>query len=229
VQLVLGFVLMLLFTASMRATLRPEREGFAYLRIGMDEFNVFLVGIIFAILFFGFYIALVVVMGLAIALGFAVGGVIGAIVIGGAGFLAMIGVLIWFQVRFSLAYPLSLMRGRLVLGEAWALSRGRFWTLFGAYFAIGLLLLAIWAVVAMVTMGPYYAALLRAGWDPQKIQAAGDSLMAQQMAGISAMTVVGWILNGAIGGLAVALGGGAVATAARELAPDGSQIATEFA
>ena len=42
----------------------------------------------------------------------------------------------WFYVKLSLSFPLTLLRRRFVIGEAWTLTKGRFWTLFGAYFMI---------------------------------------------------------------------------------------------
>lgn len=227
-QFVVLLIVMLLFNASMRAVLRPEDEGFAYLKVGMDELHVFILGVIGVGLFFVFYIAMVIVMALAFTLSFAVAGPVGGIALGGLGLLAVLAVLIWFQVRYSLAFPLTLLRRKLVIAEAWQLSRGHFWTLFGAYLLIGVIIMAATIAVAFLTMGPYLAALA-GGIDPQSLQSAAEAQMAQQAAGFTTMTIVGLVLNGIIGGIWIALSGGAVATAARDLATDGQAVAREFA
>jgi hypothetical protein len=221
-------VFLWLFAASMRATLRPQESGFAYLRLGGDEFNMVLLGLIFFGALIAGYVGVVILIAIAAVIGAVTTGVAGAVVMGMVGAVAALGVLFWFQTRYSLTFPVSLMRGRLVLGEAWRLTKGRFWSLFAAYFVIGFLVIALWVVVAAVTMGSYYAALLRGGLDPQGIEAASAAQMAA-LATPSPVMILGWLLSGAIGGLGVALGGGAVATAARDVAPEGPAIAQEFA
>lgn len=217
-----------LFAASMRATLRPNEPGFAWLRLGGDEFNMVLLGLIFFGALIAGYVGVVILVAIVAVVGAVTTGVAGAVVMGVVGAMAALGVLLWFQTRYSLTFPVSLMRGRLVLGEAWQLTKGRFWTLFAAYLVIGLLVTVLWVIIAAVTMGSYYAALFRGGLDPQAMEAASAAQMAA-LATPSPMMIFGWLLSGAVGGLGVALGGGAVAAAARDLAPDGPAIAQEFA
>ena len=53
--------------------------------------------------------------------------------------------------------------------------------------------------------------------------------MARQAGPIDAMMIIGWIFGAVSGGLAIALDGGAIATAARELAEDKAGMADTFA
>jgi hypothetical protein len=217
-----------LFTATQRAVLRPEQGGFAYMRIGMDELKMFALAFVLLILL---YVGMLVV------------GVIAAIVIGAvtvaAGpaamgismiFLicALLAAAIWFEVRVSLMFPLTLMTGNIAIGEGWRLSKGRFWTLFGGYFVIGLILTVLWIGALSVTMGPYLAALGRAGSDPLAVQQAMQEQMAQ-FASFTPESILALVLAGVVGGLGLALIGGAVATAAKELTVDREGMAQTFA
>jgi hypothetical protein len=136
---------------------------------------------------------------------------------------------VWVLVRVSLAYPLTFLRGRIVIGEAWRLSHGRFWTLFGGYLIVFLVALALAIAVAMVTAWPLVEEIARRGFTLQTLQAVAQLQLARQAAGIDAMMVIGWLLNGLVGALSLALYGGAMATAARELAADSEGMARTFA
>jgi hypothetical protein len=141
----------------------------------------------------------------------------------------VLAVAVWLEVRLSLAFPLTVMRGRIVIGEAWRASRGRFWTLFGAYIVIFLLMLVLWIAASLVTSGGYFAELAASGFTPEGIQAAGEHQMARQFGSINATTVIGWLLGAIAGSLSIALFGGAMATAARELTGHTDELAETFA
>jgi hypothetical protein len=154
--------------------------------------------------------------------------------IGIAAALAMIEMILlfvlffWLWTRFALAFPLTLLRGRIIIGESWRITRGRFWSLFAAFFVIVLILLILWVAVTMVTSGGYFAQLAKGGTDPIAMQQAAQQQM-RQLGSISGRMVAGWIFGGIVGGLTVALWGGSVATAARELTVNPDEIAETFA
>ncbi|TMJ18642.1 MAG: hypothetical protein E6G92_02025 [Alphaproteobacteria bacterium] len=217
-----------LFTATQRAVLRPEQSGFAYIRVGMDELKMFALAFVLLILL---YVGMLIV------------GIVGAIIIGvvavAAGpaamgvsmivlFCALIALAIWFEVRVSLMFPLTLMTGNIAIGEGWRLSKGRFWALFGGYLVVGLILLVLWIGVMAATMGPYLAALSRIGSDPLAMQQAMQAQMAEY-ASITPQSILRLALSGLVGGLGMALIGGAVATAAKELTTDREGMAETFA
>jgi len=67
--------------------------------------------------------------------------------------------------RFSLAGPLTLLEGKIIIGPSWRLTRGHFWRLLGAYLVIVLLLGLIYAVAMMLRPGPSMASMFNLG-DP---------------------------------------------------------------
>jgi len=227
------FVLfMILFTATQRAVLRPEQGAFAYIRIGMDELRMIGLSLLLVILFYLGVLVLAIVLAVGVMAAAAGGGLGGAVAIPILMILflcSMLALTFWFQVRVSLMFPLTLMRGRISITEGWRLSRGRFWTLFGAYFIIFLLLLVLWSAVASVTMGPYFAEIMRSGMTPEALQAAAGHQMMRQFGSFDAAAILGWVLMAATGGLGLALFGGATATAARELSAAGEATARTFA
>jgi membrane-anchored glycerophosphoryl diester phosphodiesterase (GDPDase) len=136
---------------------------------------------------------------------------------------------VWFQVRLSLAFPLTLLRREIVIGESWRLTRGRFWTLFGAYLVIFVLVTALSVAATFATSGSYFIDIFRNMTDPAAMQRIMAAQLARQAGGIGAMTVLGWLLSAAAGALTIALGGGALATAARALTAGQESIADTFA
>ena len=184
---------------------------------------------------------LIVVAGyIALMLVFVVGALVvaGVWAAGGAGvavplafilIFAVLAVIIWLEVRLSLAFPLTLLRGRFVIGESWRLTRGRFWTLFAGYLVVALILLAISIAAGLATAGSFIADMIRNAGDPEAMQRAMQAQMDSQFGAINAMMVIGWILTAAVGVITVALMGGSVATAAWALAGDKESIADTFA
>ncbi|MGN6278564.1 MAG: hypothetical protein ACTHM8_07560 [Sphingomonas sp.] len=220
-DLVLLVVMAVIFAAIFRAVIAPERRGFAYLRVGMDE--VRLIGLAF-LLWIAAVVAMVVASLLIVLLTAVVGYALGAhgaavalgIVLSGAlGCVA-----IWLEVRLSIAFPLTLMRGRITIGEAWRLTAGRFWTLFGAYL-VGTLIVAILSMIVFWPMlGGYFIDMMHASGDPQRMNAVVQAQVARTIhpgLGMIAM----WVLGGVIYAIGLALGGGMLATAAIELAAEG--------
>jgi len=154
--LLLMIGLLVLYTAALRAAVRPAESGFAYLRLGMDEVRMVLVALVLSVGFFLLYVLLALVIGV-------IGGVVAVaaraaavpvfVLLG----LIVFAVLIFFYVRFSLAFALTMQRGKIMIGESWNLTKGRFWTLFGAYFVVGLIVTVVsmlnsysgWAAAAM--------------------------------------------------------------------------------
>jgi len=227
----LGFfaMYMVLYAASLRAVLRPQDGGFAFLRLGADELR--LIGLTIFLLFcfyFGF-VVVAIVLTLVVALFGAAGGLGAAMIVGFIEMIVLLGLFVWLSVRLSLALPLTLLRQTFVLAESWRLTRGRFWTLFGGYFIVFLAAAAIGIAAASVTAGPYLQEIFRDGFTLKALQAMAQAQLARQLAGIDAMMVAGWALSALVGALCLALYGGATATAARQLAADGGGVAAPFA
>jgi len=145
-----------------RAVLRPGERGVQYLGFGADEIRQILLNIVIALILVAAVISATFVIVLVSAgIGFLAGGA-GAASAGLAMLItllamaAMIAVYVWLLVRLSLAGPMTLARGRIVIGEAWKLTRGHFWKLLGAYFlalvlAVVVMLLG-WAIILAVSL-----------------------------------------------------------------------------
>lgn len=214
-------VYLIVWTAAYRAVLRPEQGGLAYLRLGMDELRMLGLAIVV------FVVLLVANLALALVLGVVVAGV--AVASGEPGLAALVtvvgailylGVSIFLYIRLSLAFPLTLYRQRIVIGEAWTLSRGHFWTLFLAYLIVTLIALAVMMLVGVITSGSYFTEILSAGNDPAAMQAAMEAQMQRQFGSPDPLTILGWVASAAGSALWVTLGAGAVGTAAKLLVAD---------
>lgn len=137
-----------LYAALNRIVLRPEDSRTAYLAIGADEFRqigllVLLWLVVFAV-YMGGVIA-VVVIGLIGSLLNAAFGVALAVLSGVSLGLG----LIYLMVRLSLCNALTFDTGRVNLVGSWALTKGKFWPLLGAY----ILALILYAIVNLAAAG----------------------------------------------------------------------------
>ncbi|WP_408077276.1 hypothetical protein [Sphingomonas plantiphila] len=216
-NLVLALVGLVLYTAAMRAVLRPEAGRMAYLRLGMDELRQLALLILFALI----AVILWTIMGFGFGLlsvGVAVGTqspLFSGLVMFVMGLLVL-AVIVFLTIRFSLAFPLTLHRRQFVIGEAWTLSRGHFWTLFGAAFVISVIGLVLVLLVSSFALGSYFSDLMAAAGDPAATEVVAQAQM--ETAGqFSVMMVVQSIGGALVAGIWVALSGGSIATAARLL------------
>ena len=238
IQFVAMLVFLILFAATQRAVLRPQEEGLGFLRFGMDELRIIGLFLLLVLLFYGgmFLVILLfgAVFGVAVFAGMGAGGGAGA---GGAAagaallmvlaFFLLFGVFIWLWVRLSLAFPMTFLRRRIALGEAWRLTRGYFWTLFGAYIVLAILVMVLSGIVSTFGSASYLSEIMSKGFTPEAMVEAAQNQL-RRMSELNVMTLLGLALNAAVSGLSLALFGGAVATAARELAGD-ETLAREFA
>lgn len=216
-NMLMAVVGVVLYTAAMRAVLRPQSGGLAFMRLGMDELRMIGLLILFGII--GFVVGLVLTLVLGVlGMGVAVGSespalsVLLSFVIG----LGVLAFFIYFLVRFSLAFPLTLHRQRIVVGEAWTLSRGRFWTLFGAALVVTLIGFFLSIVAASFAVGGYLADIMAAAGDPE----AAAQVAERQMAAVGSLgpaMILQTIASAIIGAIWIALTGGSTATATKLL------------
>jgi hypothetical protein len=217
----------ILLTAAQRAVLRPDEGGLAFIRIGGDELRMIGLALFLGFLFMiGYFIAAAILGVIMVAVGMASGapGAMAPAAI--IGVLIILCLLLFFWVRVSLAFPLTLMRRRFVLGEAWSLSRGHFWTLLGGYIVLILIVLGLAIIASFALQGSYWSQLM-SGLTPEAQRAARAQMETQYSLGLPMLLTLA--VGVVIGGLTIAFTGGALATAARALANDHEGMAQTFA
>lgn len=212
----------ILYAAVQRAIIYPAEGGPGWLRLGMDEIRFFLLLVLYSIIF---------------GVGLLIAGLIVGLFLVGAGpqvVSLMIIVLVfvgcsYFATKLSLSFPLTLKERTFVIGEGWRLSNGRFWTLFGAYFIIFLIMMAVGIASSLVTEPEYLSAAVRHGFSsPQADQAS--LLQFQKLAAgtVDAPIIIGWVLTALQGAIGAALLGGAAATAVQQLTVDEEGLSDTF-
>lgn len=216
VQLVLTVIV---YTAVMRAVVRPRETSFFSLRLGMDELRVAVVGVAIIV---AFYLLLLILVLLGVGIGFAIWGlgepfnwlIIAVLCIG-------LILAIWLgAARVSLIAPASVLHRTFAFEEGWKLGRGRT----GALFGMMLLILLIIIVVEMIVFGIGAAVMgvAAGGMDWSQIHAAIED---DPIAGLQSLFVANWpwvtigglIVSALYGGL-LTLGIAPFASACRQLA-----------
>ncbi|MHA6718770.1 hypothetical protein ACX40Y_04890 [Sphingomonas sp. RS6] len=208
-QLATLLLIAVLMTAVTRATLHPYKRGVFYLRFGGNELRVFALLAMLAVatgvvmfllaLFNGFLLSLlgwlVVDPGLR--------SVLATLLL-----LGELAALAFVHVRLSIALPLTYLYEAITVDEAWAQSRGHFWSIFGAFVAIGALVVAAWTVLIALFFGPILALLLQTGINPDALAqalimmtiAARNLPVAAQLvliAGTLALVAISFVLSAA--------------------------------
>lgn len=221
----INFLMMILFTvllaAALRAALRPQERSFASLRLGMDELRMIGLSLLLVIGFFVIMMVVGMIMTIVmVAIGFAAGGSggqMGAGAFAGIGIgmvvmmIAMYALPIFFAVRLSPAFALTMLRRKIVIGEAWRLTSGNFWTLFGGYLVLALISMAAYLVIVMVLVIP--AVSMNGGM--LNVIAA---VQAGQFSGtLMTIMVIGAALFSLLAGASIALWAGGISAATHGL------------
>lgn len=198
-----------IFAAVVRAVARGGDDAFGFLRVGMDELR--LVGLVLLLAVIGtvamllfLLLAGILVAGLVAAVG------PGAFVVAAVLYLVMIGLLVWAQVRISLAGALTVLRGRIVVREAWRMTAGRFWTLFGAYLVLGIAYMVV-AIAMLAILNPGLLSMSMGAADPTTVESA---IVQQQAMMSGARMIVIALVGSVINAVGLAWGLGSIATAA---------------
>lgn len=138
----------LLSGAIYRAVLEPDDRRFFYLRLSVAELWMSLGFIAFIGVTMVASIGLMIPVGILFAMAAATPD--SPLVFVAAVFiLAIVGVLIWLCLRFSLVPMASFAERRLVMPEAWAMASGQVVKMFG----VGLILWIVMTVIQMVAVG----------------------------------------------------------------------------
>lgn len=130
-------------TAIVRAVLRPEEGRLGYLRLSADEFRV--LGATLLLTLAGAAITLLaafaagLLVGVASLAGQAVAWLVG--LLAGAAVLALV---VFLAIRFSLVVPATFTEKRMAFKESWRATKGVFWPLLG---------MAVIAVIMSIVVG----------------------------------------------------------------------------
>lgn len=205
-----------LSAAAFRAVLRPEAGGFAFLRLGPDEARMIGLTLLLYVL--------VLLAGILGALGFAFLIALTQLVTGGspaaaqllAGLLALavFAGVVFVLVRLSLVYPLVLVRRGISIDDSWELTRGHFWSLFGAYVLLALISFALIMAVMLPVAGLHVQAAAGGGWQSW---GAGAPLDYRGLAALKPTVLAALVASVVINTLMLPLWSGALATATRRL------------
>ncbi|SFK22540.1 hypothetical protein SAMN03159338_3590 [Sphingomonas sp. NFR04] len=166
--LVLALVAVLI-TAATRATLHPYKRGACYLRLGANELRVFALLMLLTIATMVATFLLTLANGLLLGL---LGWLVPAAATGWIGvalLLAEMAGLIFVQVRLSIALPLTYLYETITVDEAWAQSRGHFWSIFGAFAALAILLALAGLALLAAFFLPILGTLVQTGANAQAV------------------------------------------------------------
>jgi hypothetical protein len=133
-----------------RAALQPDRRGFFYLQLGMDEVRLAVMTAVAFVLILVFGGAPAFLL-LTVATPFVQILPDQARVFALLGSIATICVDAWISVRLSLIAVETFAEGRFHLSAYWPLTRGRFWHLIGVYFVCFLMVLVLLAALGLTT------------------------------------------------------------------------------
>jgi hypothetical protein len=150
----------ILVTGVTRMILRPGDSANAYLRLGADElrqgaalllYNLLILGV-----YFGAVLVCAVVVGIVSAASGGQGAVMGLMVL--IAIAAILSVTVYAMVRFSFAGVLTFVHGRVTVMGSLAMTKGRFWPLFGTYLLALVLFMIVYA--AILVLGAAAAAIV---------------------------------------------------------------------
>ena len=210
----------LMLGAAYRAVLFPDERGFFFLRVSRRELWL---GLVILVLYVGVFLGVLVAaipIGVVVAiLSLATGsGGVGAGVGIFVAITALMVVIVWLGLRFSLGPPMSFAERGFRLFESWSATRGHAWPMFLTALVIVLIALAIEIVVmliAFLALGGV-AGVANLG---QTIRSGGFN-----MAAILPAAVGGGVILALLGAVVYALFGGAWAQIYRDLNPKPEEV-----
>jgi hypothetical protein len=168
--------------ACLRWMIRGETKGLFGLALDADTLRVYFTYWLWFFLLMALYFVFAIVflgVGVGVAMSAAGGDAAGAvgpsILIALLVVLAVLVALIYFGVRFAPAAATSIAKRRFAFFDAWTVTKGRFWALFGSFILLFLMYfvgIIILSVAMGVAMGVNMAGQMQAATEPQTPQDA---------------------------------------------------------
>jgi hypothetical protein len=173
-----SYLLLAMYEAAcLRWMIRGETKGFFGLALDADTLRVYFTYWIWFFLLIALYFVVAIVfvgvgvgIGMSAAAGDAASAVGPGLLIVSLLVLAVILALIYFGVRFAPAAATSIAKRRFAFFDAWTVTKGRFWALFGAYLLLFLMYfvgIIILSVAAGVFMGVGMVGQMQTTTEPQ--------------------------------------------------------------
>ena len=150
VMMPLGILVWMAFEgANQRRYMRGE--GFR-LRIGADEGRLFVVGLIWIALFIGLYIGMIFAIIIPVIMGAVMGedGIGLALVVGAVFVTGYLLFMLWISARLSAAAALTVRDQQIRFFESWKVTKGKGWTIVGAWIVLMLIMMLIYIVLYIV-------------------------------------------------------------------------------
>jgi hypothetical protein len=158
--------------ACLRWMIHGEQVGFMGLSLGAQTWRVWSCYWMWFLLNLAFSIVMSIVMGV----------LIGVLTVSSQGdptamltampvmYIVQYGLMIYFSVRFAPAAATTIARRKFSFFDAWTVTKGRFWALFGAFFLLWL----IYLIVAIILAVAMFATVLAPAAPSLSTAAAGD-------------------------------------------------------
>lgn len=121
-----------------------RNEGFR-IKLGGDEGRLFVVGLVWLLFLIAAYFAFAIFVGIFTFIGAMIDPVLGGIM-AFLSTLTALGVWIYLAVRLSAASALTVRDRQIRFPSSMKVTKGRFWTLFGAFLILSLIVVAVYVV-----------------------------------------------------------------------------------
>jgi hypothetical protein len=174
---------LIIFAGILKLVIRGEKPSLPfYIGFGADEWRLLGTWVLLMLIFVGVEIVAGIVGGLAAGLAISIpgGGAFIALAVG----LAVLVVVIWVGLRFSLATPAAIGAQTIGIGPSWNTSKGNVWALFFYWLIWGLIFFIVEIVLITILMPGYFQAIgdmAGSAGDPERLQRASEAMTASAM------------------------------------------------